>query len=104
MPLSILIWLPLFAALAGALAGGRWTARAAVAGALGVLGLAVFYVVGLKSGQAGLQHVTNVVWISELGIHYKLGVDGLNLFLIALTGLLFVAAIVVAARREWERP
>ena len=32
--------------------------------------------------QAGLQHVTDVNWIPELGIHYKLGLDGLNLFLI----------------------
>ena len=31
----------------------------------------------------GLQHVTDDAWISELGIRYKLGVDGLNLWLIA---------------------
>ena len=33
-----------------------------------------------------------MTWIPELGIHYKLGVDGLNLFLIAMTALLWLAA------------
>ena len=48
--------------------------------------------------------MTDKTWISELGIHYKLGVDGLNLFLIALAALLFFASIAWAALREWERP
>ena len=34
-------------------------------------------------GARGLQYVTDEMWISQLGIHYKLGIDGLNLFLIA---------------------
>ena len=44
------------------------------------------------SGADGLQYVTNDAWISELGIRYTLGVDGLNLWLIALTALLFAAS------------
>ena len=44
------------------------------------------------------------MWISELGIHYKLGVDGLNVFLVALTTLLFAAATLAANLRQWERP
>jgi NADH-quinone oxidoreductase subunit M len=52
----------------------------------------------------GLQHVTDVTWISQLGIHYKLGVDGLSLFLIALTTLLWVAATAGSMFREWQRP
>jgi len=43
------------------------------------------------------------VWISELGIHYKLGVDGLNVFLVALAALLFAAAVLAAGFRDWER-
>src|SRR6185503_17442832 len=52
----------------------------------------------------GLQHVTDFTWISQLGIHYKLGIDGLNLFLITLTTLLWVAATVGSMLREWQRP
>ena len=61
--------------------------------------------VRLRRRPRGLQYVTDETWIPELGIHYKLGVDGLNLFLIALTALLFVAPRSLwAALREWERP
>ena len=52
---------------------------------------------------AGLQYVTDDQWISELGIRYQLGVDGLNLFLILTTALLWVPATVWAAVRERER-
>src|SRR6202034_1917913 len=58
----------------------------------------------LTSGGPALQHVTAVVWISTLGIHYKLGVSGLNVFLIGLTTLLFAAAVLASNLRSWERP
>ncbi len=40
----------------------------------------------------GLQYLTDDEWIPDLGIHYRLGVDGLNLWLVALTALLFAAS------------
>ena len=48
--------------------------------------------------------MVDVEWIAELGIHYKLGVDGLNLFLIALTAIVWVAAVLAAGFKAWERP
>ena len=57
-----------------------------------------------RAGGAALQHVTDVVWISELGIHYKLAISGLNVFLVGLTTLLFAAAMLAANLRSWERP
>jgi NADH-quinone oxidoreductase subunit M len=48
--------------------------------------------------------VTNDEWIPELGIHYSLGVDGLNLFMIALTAIAWVPCTLVAAFTELERP
>jgi NADH-quinone oxidoreductase subunit M len=53
---------------------------------------------------AGLQFLVNKNWISELRLHYELGVDGLNLLLIVLATLLFAASIVWAALSEWKRP
>jgi NADH-quinone oxidoreductase subunit M len=82
-----------------AIAGGL-----ALAGSLGALGLAIGYIVDYKGASAGLQHVTDVNWIPELGIHYKLAVSGLNVFLVGLTALLFAAAILAANLRSWERP
>jgi NADH-quinone oxidoreductase subunit M len=47
--------------------------------------------------------VTDRAWISELGVRYQLGVDGLNLFLIGLTALLWVPATLWAAVRTTDR-
>jgi NADH-quinone oxidoreductase subunit M len=101
-PLSILIWLPAACGLAGALAGARnvrLPGLAALAGAAGALGLAIAYFVQYGPGSHGLKDVTDVVWISTLGIHYKLGVSGLNVLLVAMTALLFFAAILASYLR-----
>jgi NADH-quinone oxidoreductase subunit M len=131
-PLSILLWLPVVSALVGAglsllgrqagvvehaqipaeqtsVAGSPWSRLStsggfALLGSLGALGLAIAYIADYSPGTHGLTHVTDVVWIAELGIHYKLGVDGLNVFMIGLTTLLFAAAVIAANLREWDRP
>ena len=52
----------------------------------------------------GLQHVTDDAWISELGIRYKLGIDGLNLWLVPLTtAIAFSCAVWLAVRPPLER-
>ena len=51
----------------------------------------------------GLQHVTDDAWITELGIRYKLGVDGLNLWLVLLTTVIAFACAVWLAVRPPER-
>jgi NADH-quinone oxidoreductase subunit M len=103
IPLSFLIWLPAAVALIAALAPARVAPRIVLAGALGALGLAIGYAVAVTTG-GGLQFVTDQTWISELGIHYKLGLDGLNVFLALLAAVIFAAAIAAANLREWERP
>jgi NADH-quinone oxidoreductase subunit M len=124
-PLSILIWLPAACGLVGALLAGlsssgsgadsavgdeagdegsgrgSWSVPGALAllGSLVALGLAIGYIADYKPG-GGLQHVTDVVWIATLGIHYKLAVTGLNVFLLGLTTLLFVAATLASNLRS----
>jgi NADH-quinone oxidoreductase subunit M len=105
--LSVLIWLPAAAGLAGTLlpqrAGRRNAGPLTLLAALGSLGLAIALIADYHPGSAQLAHVTDVVWISELGIHYKLGVDGLNLFLVGMTTLLFAIALFACNRRNWRR-
>ena len=43
-------------------------------------------------------------WIPGLGVDYSLGIDGLNVFLVSLTTVLWTGAIAFAAFREQERP
>ena len=103
--LSYLLWLPAVAGLIALLVPRRASGWVALLGSAGALGYAIAYVADFESG-GGLQHVTDVTWISELGIHYKLGIDGLNLFLVLLTTIAFTACILWAVqegRRERER-
>ena len=104
MTLSILIWLPLVIALVGALLPRGLTGRAAAAGSLITLGIAISFMARFKLHHAGLQFVTDLNWIPALGIHYKLGLDGLNVLLVVLTCVLFTASLAWSALREWERP
>jgi NADH-quinone oxidoreductase subunit M len=101
--LSILIWLPLACGLLGAIVGlrsERLPGLLALLGSLAALGLAIGYIADYHSAGAHLQHVTDVVWIAELGIHYKLAITGLNVFLVGLTTLLFFAATLAANLRS----
>jgi NADH-quinone oxidoreductase subunit M len=102
IPLSIALWLPAALGVLGLFLPGRAARSLALLASLGTLAYAIALIADFDTG-AGLQYVTDETWISELGIHYKLGVDGLNLFLIALTALLWTAAVIWAWRQEWER-
>ena len=105
MTLSILIWLPLAVSLVvGLLVPARLVARVTVLGSVVTLGIAVSFLARFTLGRSGLQFVTDKVWIAPLGIHYKLGLDGLNVALVVLTTVIFTAGLIFAATREWERP
>jgi NADH-quinone oxidoreductase subunit M len=102
--LSIALWIPLACGVAGLILPARLASKVALAGTLLVLGYAISYVVDFDTSAAGLQYVTDETWIGELGIHYKLGLDGLNVFLVLLTGILWFACTLWASFSEWEKP
>ena len=104
MTLSILIWLPLAISLVASTLPRRLVGWFTTVGSLVTLGIAISFLARFKIGHAGLQFVTDKVWIASLGIHYKLGLDGLNVALVVLTGLLFSVSLVWASMREWDRP
>jgi len=102
--LSILLFFPLALATLG---GGLPRAAAPAAllvGALVSLAYAVLLLLDFDGGAEGLQYVTDDAWISELGVRYALGVDGLNLWLIGLTTLLFAASALWICVRPPVRP
>ncbi len=104
MTLSILIWLPLAVSLIAALLPDKTVPRVTVVGSLATLAVAISFLARFNLGHAGLQFLTDSVWISALGIHYKLGLDGLNVALVVLTTVIFSSALIWAAIREWDRP
>jgi NADH-quinone oxidoreductase subunit M len=102
--LSILIFLPLATGLIGAFLPRGLSRWAVLAGSVAVLAYWIAMALDFPTSGGGLQYVTDDMWIDELGVHYALGVDGLNLFLIGLTAAVWVAATLAACFREWDRP
>ncbi|HEY1520437.1 MAG TPA: NADH-quinone oxidoreductase subunit M [Solirubrobacteraceae bacterium] len=103
MTLSILIWLPLAISLVACVLPRELVGRVVALASLVTLGIAISFIARFKLHHAGLQFVTDHVWISALGIHYKLGLDGLNVALVVLAALLFSASLVWSSFREWDR-
>jgi NADH-quinone oxidoreductase subunit M len=102
--LSLLIFWPLALAVLGATGPRRAAPAIALAGAIVPLGYAIVLLFDFDSGKRGLQYLTDDTWIEALGIRYKLGIDGLNLWLVALTTLLFAATALWVFVRPVERP
>ena len=63
------------------------------------LALAVAIAVQFKAGDGGYQLVSDHVWAKALGIHWSLGIDGISLFLVVMTAVLFPLALL-GARAE----
>jgi NADH-quinone oxidoreductase subunit M len=104
MTLSILIWLPLATSIVAGRLPRAWIGRGAALGSLATMGVAISFLARFDTGHSGLQFVTDKVWIGALGIHYKLGIDGLNIALVLLTTVLFSASLIWSSYREWDRP
>src|ERR671924_2362685 len=105
--LSVLVFLPVAGGLAAALLC-RWgvfrAGRVAIVFAFATFALSIAVLADFDSGQNGLQHLEDFTWISELGIHYRLGVDGLNLFLFLLPTLLWLPAPAASLLLSWQKP
>jgi NADH-quinone oxidoreductase subunit M len=98
--LSFLVFLPLLGALLVWLLPPR-LARAVTAAAMAAtLALAAAAVVAFDKGADGFQLVEKAPWISGLNIHYQVGIDGLSLFFLPATALLFLGALAAAWRTE----
>ncbi len=100
---NALLWTPLAFGLVGLVLPRRFAGWWATLGAGATLALAVALLVGFDSG-GGLQDTFSVDWIEGLGVEYSLGVDGLNVFLLLLTALLWLGGTAFAALREQDRP
>ena len=101
--INSVLWTPLAFGFLGLLAPRRPRRLVVTLGAAVTLGLAIALLAGFDSG-GGLQDTTDVAWISGLGVRYSLGLDGLNVFLMLLTAVLWLPAIAFSALREPERP
>jgi NADH-quinone oxidoreductase subunit M len=60
---------------------------------VGTAALTLYLAVKFKAGDPGYQFVSRHWWIKDFGISWKLGVDGISLWLVVLTGILFPIAL-----------
>ncbi len=102
--INSVLWTPLVFGLIGLFLPKRLTGWWAALGTAVTLGLAIALLAGFDSSASGLQDSVDVNWIPGLGVDYSLGVDGLNVFLLLLTAVLWAGATAFAAFREQERP
>jgi NADH-quinone oxidoreductase subunit M len=96
--LTAIIFLPLIgAAVVAALPASRESQLAFVIGAVASaieIALVVTLIIEFKKSSAGFQFVSAHSWIGQFGIQWKVGVDGISLFLVAMTALLFPVALL----------
>jgi NADH-quinone oxidoreductase subunit M len=66
--------------------------------------LALYVLAAFETGEAGFQFEVNRSWIADFGISWHLGVDGISLFLVVLTGIIFPIAILGADPHHDPKP
>jgi NADH-quinone oxidoreductase subunit M len=104
VPLALLV-LGEGGAASGVVPRRNLEAERLIAQVLGWAGVLVTLVVAgavlakFASGVGGFQLVSDHAWIPSLGIRWTLGVDGISLFLVLMTAVLFPIALAGSGRR-----
>jgi NADH-quinone oxidoreductase subunit M len=81
----------------------RATWRSAFIFSLLPLGLSFYLYAAFVPGVAGYQFVEHGAWIPEFGITYYLGMDGISLFLVILTTILFTLSLLYSGGGDIEK-
>lgn len=94
--LSLIVAVPVLGALVAAVLDRKAVGAARIVGFVAsglTLLLAVVMLLGFDRHSGDYQFVSKHQWIPAFGADWHLGVDGVSLFLVVLTGLIFVLAI-----------
>jgi NADH-quinone oxidoreductase subunit M len=102
--INFLLWVPAVVGLLTFVVPRNGIRIVPVIGALVALVLAAIVVAGFDQGEPGLQHVVDESWIPDLGVRYELGIDGISVFLVLLTTVLWAAATLYSVFNPPERP
>ena len=97
--LSLIIFLPLIGAILIALlprASGPLMRWLALGFSLATFVLSLLVLFNFNTSQAGYQFLESMPWIQQYGIGYKLGVDGISIWMVLLTTFIFPIALWVS--------
>ena len=106
-PLTVAIVLPFLGALAVALVPRARVELFRVVALLfsaGTGALTVWLLADFDRHESGFQFVVDRSWIADFGISWHLGIDGVSLFLVVLSGLLVPLAIVAVTPTHDPKP
>jgi NADH-quinone oxidoreductase subunit M len=105
--LTALVFVPLIGAIAILLTSRRrpeLSKLIALVSSAMAAALSVWLLSSFDAEDAGFQFVSKHTWIEQWGISWHLGVDGISLFLVALTAILFPLAIVGIDPHHDDKP
>ncbi len=94
--LTLLVLVPAFGAVLVAIISKRYPDLVKVSALVSSVltgGMSVWLLAGFETHNADYQFVSQHEWIKAWGISWHLGVDGISLFLVVLTGVLFPLVI-----------
>uniref|UniRef100_A0A7C4Q8A3 NADH-quinone oxidoreductase subunit M n=1 Tax=Bellilinea caldifistulae TaxID=360411 RepID=A0A7C4Q8A3_9CHLR len=80
-----------------------WIRRVALAAAVLILLMAFKLYFSYDPGKGGYQFLEEAAWLPQFGISYKLGIDGISLPLVLLSGLVIFSGVLVSWNVE-DRP
>jgi NADH-quinone oxidoreductase subunit M len=98
--LTALILLPAVGALLAVLTPDSRPELARAVGyatSVATLGMALYLLADFDRGDAGYQFVSDHAWMEPLGVRWIVGVDGISLFMVALTALLMPIGLLASA-------
>jgi NADH-quinone oxidoreductase subunit M len=104
--LTALILTPLLGAvLVALLPKGRpeYPKMVALMASVATAAMSIWLMSSFDSSDAGFQFVSMHTWIEPWGISWHLGVDGISLFLVVLTGIIFPLAILAVDAHHDEK-
>jgi NADH-quinone oxidoreductase subunit M len=104
--LSALIFTPIVAGIVLLILPAEnraWIRRVALAAAALVLLISFVLYFTYDVNRGGYQFIEEAAWLPQFGIHYKLGIDGISLPLVLLSGLVIFSGVLVSWNVE-DRP
>ncbi|MES2064516.1 MAG: NADH-quinone oxidoreductase subunit M [Bacteroidota bacterium] len=101
MTVSILLFLPVVAALLVLLFKNEAAKHAALLFSLIELGIVVYFLTGFVP-DASVQYGIDVPWITQMGIYFKAGIDGISMVMVLLTTVLVPLIILTTYKHEYK--
>lgn len=104
MTVSILLFLPLLAALALLFVKGNAVKTIALALSLVELALGIYFITQFKTDVSTPQFVYDAAWMPRLGVYFTAALDGINIIPVILTVGLIPLIIGTTFKREYKNP